>query len=424
MFVFDLTTSNLICVSTNAQVPVPGTVACFNNTISDDGRFVCYAASPNQILTPAIINIFRHDLQTGAEIRITSNAPAFWGVGYNLEAEAFDTTPDGRFVSYLAKTNGGVAVFQWDAQTGASTLVNANPDGSAPVKASCESPRTDATGRYVFFLNDPSYYATNQPASTNHLYCRDMQTGFTRWVDAGTNTSAIPGAAVDYSISADGGAAAFSTTRADLTSQDDNDESDVFVWSNSSNQLESISLADPSLLSSTSGRYQARSGTRISADGRYAVFTAVGQGLVPAATNRFRLVVVRDLLAQTNAVVSLDTNGLNQANGESYDPAISGDGRYVVFSSGSRSNLVTNDNNHFKDIFLYDRQTATTVFAQHEQLWFRLTPTVNAWNPTISHDGRYITFFTNAKNIVPVSGNNITANFTSGRSRVWHHFTR
>ncbi len=50
----------------------------------------------------------------------------------------------------------------------------------------------------------------------------------------------------------------------------------------------------------------------------------------------------------------------DQANGASFSPSLSADGRYVAFSSLA-SNLVADDNNMKKDIFVRDLQTGTTT---------------------------------------------------------------
>ena len=57
--------------------------------------------------------------------------------------------------------------------------------------------------------------------------------------------------------------------------------------------------------------------------------------------------------------VSVDSSG-TEANGDSDDPRISGNGRYVVFESQA-TNLVTGDINGRDDIFVHDLQTGQTT---------------------------------------------------------------
>ena len=79
-------------------------------------------------------------------------------------------------------------------------------------------------------------------------------------------------------------------------------------------------------------------------------------------------------------------------NNSSYNPAISSDGRYITFYSQA-SNLTPGDTNGKRDIFLYDKQTDTME---------NITSIGNndSYAPVISSDGRYITFISNASNLV------------------------
>ena len=61
-------------------------------------------------------------------------------------------------------------------------------------------------------------------------------------------------------------------------------------------------------------------------------------------TNGCRDVFVRDQIAGMNVLVSVSTNGNASGDGISTDPVISGDGRYVAFTSGA-DNLVAGDTN-------------------------------------------------------------------------------
>src|SRR6266516_1899006 len=99
----------------------------------------------------------------------------------------------------------------------------------------------------------------------------------------------------------------------------------------------------------------------ISKDGRYVAFYSDASNLVAGDTNRARDVFVHDRQTGETTRVSVAQDGA-QANGESFAPAISGDGRYVVFSS-SASNLVAGDTNNANDIFVRDRVANTTTRA-------------------------------------------------------------
>src|SRR6266550_4433539 len=87
--------------------------------------------------------------------------------------------------------------------------------------------------------------------------------------------------------------------------------------------------------------------TSLSADGRYVAFMSGASNLVPGDTSFFDI-FVKD--TQTGAItrVSTDSSGA-QANEHSYEPTISADGRFVVFTSEA-SNLVAGDTNGTSDI--------------------------------------------------------------------------
>ena len=96
----------------------------------------------------------------------------------------------------------------------------------------------------------------------------------------------------------------------------------------------------------------------MSADGRYVAFQSDASNLVPGDTNHSTDVFVRDLRSGTTRRVSVATDG-TQANGDSFSPAISADGRYVAFVSDA-SNLVPGDTNHSTDVFVRDLRLGTT----------------------------------------------------------------
>lgn len=90
-----------------------------------------------------------------------------------------------------------------------------------------------------------------------------------------------------------------------------------------------------------------------SSDGRYVAFQSEASNLVSGDTNGVDDVFLRDTLTGTTTRVSVAQNG-TQGNGSSSGDSISSNGRYVVFTSDA-SNLVSGDNNNEADLFVYDR---------------------------------------------------------------------
>ena len=139
-------------------------------------------------------------------------------------------------------------------------------------------------------------------------------------------------------------------------------------------------------------------GPSLSADGRYVAFYSSAANLVPGDTNGKQDVFVRDLLANQTTRVSVATGG-GQADGDSYAPAISADGRFVAFLSRA-TNLVPGDANGKVDVFVYDRQTAQTQRVSVNPGGSDADG--DAYDrPALSQDGRIVAFASFATNLAP-----------------------
>lgn len=93
----------------------------------------------------------------------------------------------------------------------------------------------------------------------------------------------------------------------------------------------------------------------LSADGRFIVFSSLATDLVSGDTNGVADIFVRDRLTGTTERVSVAADG-TQANQESRRPALSADGRYVAFYSLA-TNLLPGGTNGVADLFVKDRLT-------------------------------------------------------------------
>src|SRR5436309_1329724 len=82
--------------------------------------------------------------------------------------------------------------------------------------------------------------------------------------------------------------------------------------------------------------------------------------------------------------VSVDSNGVAGDNGSQW-PAVSADGRLIVFASWA-SNLVPNDTNGQEDVFLHDRQGGSTTRVSVNSQGHRVTipPVCPLSAPTVS----------------------------------------
>ncbi|UCE72530.1 MAG: PD40 domain-containing protein, partial [Nitrospiraceae bacterium] len=134
----------------------------------------------------------------------------------------------------------------------------------------------------------------------------------------------------------------------------------------------------------------------ISSDGRFIAFASDATNLVgPNDTNGVRDVFVRDTVNSTTSRVSLHNDG-NQRTDPSSAPSISSDGRYVAFQSDSP--LTANDTNGVTDVFVRDTTGSTTMRASVSTSGMQ--GSASSLLPSISADGRHISFESNAPNLV------------------------
>ncbi len=134
----------------------------------------------------------------------------------------------------------------------------------------------------------------------------------------------------------------------------------------------------------------------ISYDGRYVAFGSDASNLVPGDTNGAGDIFVHDRQTGQTSRVSVSSDGI-QGNNNSFSPAISEDGRYIAFSSWA-SNLVPGDTGWI-DVFVHDRQTGQTSLVSVASDGSQGNNSSD--DPAISADGRFITYWSKASNLVP-----------------------
>jgi uncharacterized repeat protein (TIGR01451 family) len=129
-------------------------------------------------------------------------------------------------------------------------------------------------------------------------------------------------------------------------------------------------------------------------DGRYVSFASSASNLVPGDTNNVGDVFVRDRRSGVTERVSVGLksaqgNGDSNVLGISTNTAISDDGRYVAFKSEA-TNLVRGDRNGLTDVFVRDRVAGTTSLVSVDGAG----NAAGGDEPAISPDGRYVAFVT------------------------------
>jgi hypothetical protein len=136
---------------------------------------------------------------------------------------------------------------------------------------------------------------------------------------------------------------------------------------------------------------------RISSDGNHIVFTSYASNLGPVDNNNRPDIYLYDIQTGIHSLISISSDGI-QSNQYSYVGNISGDGRFIAFTSDA-SNLVSGDTNNKRDVFLHDTQTGTTTRVNVSSSGQQTTWGITQNTPSLSDDGRFVTFDSQAGNL-------------------------
>ena len=253
------------------------------------------------------------------------------------------------------------------------------------------SPSISADGRYVAFQSGATNLVSGDTNNRNDIFVYDRNTDTIERVSV--DDSGVQGNDNSYapSISADGRYVAFESAATNLVAVDANAHSDVFVYDRVNDTIEMVSVNDSNVQGNDYSVFSI-----ISADGRYVGFYSAATNLVATDTNASDDVFIFDRDTNTIERVSVNDSSV-QGNGSSLQPSISSDGRYVAFRSHA-TNLVTVDTNTAQDVFVYDRDTDTIEMVSVNDSGVQGNS--GSVSPSISSDGRYVAFTSIADNLV------------------------
>jgi Tol biopolymer transport system component len=321
---------------------------------------------------------------------------------------------DGRYTAFVSlasnlvpgDTNNGCDVFVRDNSNGAIERVSvSSTEAQVDTGFNCDAPAISADGRFVAFQSDGAGLVPNDTMTNSDVFVRDRELGTTERVSVGSDgetpigNGTEFGNSLDPAISADGRFVAFMSGGRNLIPGREISETHVYVRDLLTGTTEIVSEQPDG--ESTNGPAAQPS---LSADGRYVAFVSFSNGLVPGDENLGPDVFVRDRVTGTTTAVSVSSTGALSKNvrPQSLQPSISADGRYVAFSSNA-GDLVPGDDFNDYDVFVRDRDAATTrmasVTSTGEQAFGG-----DSTAPSISADGRFVAFQSSAGNLSPGGG--------------------
>ena len=343
-------------------------------------------------------------------------------------------------------TNNLTDIFVHDRRTGVTRRINLQPNGDEstgfPGLSTFWSQVASADGQFVIFESSDPELLPEKTTLVSDVFVHDRDADGNGIFDE--DTAELPGGEVvpgtrntRVSVSAGGGElngfsrngtisgngrfVAFESNSISIGAPNVG-VSSLFLKDRETGDVELISRSSSgvagNLLSSLSS---------VSHTGRHIAFGSAATNLVAGDTNNSGDIFVHDRVTDRTVRVNVASDG-TQANGLSTRPYISGDGRYVVFTSDS-TNLVEGDTNGAWDVFLHDRDAdgdgdfdlpdpVSTVRVNLQPDGSEsagLLPTGSGILPSISSNGRYIGFSTSAADLVAGDTNGIVDSFVLDR---------
>jgi Tol biopolymer transport system component len=370
-----------------------------HTAISGDGMRTAFASTASNLVpgdTNGATDIFVRDCAAGTTTRVSVATDGSQANGVS-DFPAFST--DGRCVAFesaandlvVGDTNGKTDIFVRDLVTHVTTRASVASNGDQADDDSYR-PALSQDGRYVVFASLGGNLVPDDTNATCDIFVHDRQTQQTQRVSIASDGQQADQYCWRPQISGGGRFAAFESRATTLVTDDTNGAMDIFVHDRDTGQTQRVNIGP--------GGSQAASDSSacsISADGRYVAFESAAGNLVPDDTNGYSDVFVHDRDTGITARVSVRSDG-QEAHGASWGSSISADGRFVAFD-GPVSDLVPDDTNGVRDVFVHDRHTAATTRvsvtssgqqADGHSLW-----------PHLSADGRFVVFASEATDLVP-----------------------
>lgn len=306
---------------------------------------------------------------------------------------------DGRFAAFDSTasnlvpgdTNGGVDGFVRDRWTGRTTRVTVS-SGGAQANGPAGDVLISADGRFIAFDSSATNLVPGDLNAQYDAFVHARESGTTELVSLAQGGALGNGASFNPSISGDGRFVSFRSKATNLVPLDTNAHDDVFLRDRALGTTRRISVDSAGLESN----HRSIAGG-IAADGSLASFWSIATNLVPDDTNGVGDVFVHLIDEALTLRVSLAQDGA-QGNGASINPMVSGDGQRISFESLA-SNLVAGDTNGVSDVFVRELGGAQTVLVSRGLLGAPANgPSSHA---SISGDGRFVAFYSEASNLVP-----------------------
>lgn len=389
-------------------------------SVSADGRLVVFASDADN-LVPGDINgfsdVFVQDRLSGTITRISTD---FFGNGGNGPSVDPAISDDGQMVVYASDadnlvrndSNGVSDIFVHFLTEGDTDRVSVDSSFNEGDLGSFR-PSISRHGQFVAFDSDAPNLVPDDTNFAPDVFVRAVFDGTTERVSVDSAGMESDGPSSFASISADGQSVLFESNATNLVgTADTNGVTDVFVHDRDTDTTERVSI---STMDAEGNAFSSAGSTRanLSDDGQLAVFETQADNLVAGDENLERDILLRDRNADTTTRITLGPGDV-EANGASENASISANGGFVAFRSFA-DNLVADDTNLRGDIFVHDLVTGENEIASLSS-GGRQTINESSNLPTLSADGQFVAFETDAANLINNDNNMATDVFVRDRN--------
>lgn len=390
VYVKDLVTNviTLACKSSTGEV---ADSSCRKPAISVDGRYVVFESFATNLVTGdnnAQADVFLHDLQTGTTTRVSETSA---GVGGNADSVNASIGQDASVIAFTtASTNLDPTVANGNDQilvTAAGGGFTTISVGQAGVAGNADSGRAivSANGTHVTFQSRASNFVVVDGGGAQQVYVRDLANSTTTIISRTPANVAANFTSLVGSLTADGALASFRSTATNLIAGDVPGITDAFISSVATNSLTVLNASD-----------QAAVNVQLSSDGNYAALAAV----VDSTGGNSEDVTLQDLNSGAEFSVPANEHRARSANGSSFvgeSRAVSSDGSLVLFYS-SADNLDSSDTNSSVDLFLYDSGTDRASLISRGLSGE--SGNARSQFGSLTGDGRFVVFSSSASDLV------------------------
>jgi YVTN family beta-propeller protein len=443
IFVANLAMADLterVSVDSNGMEGNGESAGCCGFSISADARYVAFSSRATNMVIPdnngSLADIFIHDRQTGQTVLVSKDDNGTRGNSESLEPSI---SADGRFIAFSSfatnlvpnDNNSAYDVFVHDRdpdengifdEGNETTKMVSVDSGGNQGNGQSTQPSINADGQFIVFKTTSTNLGDPGPF-TSKIFVRDQINGQT--ILMSKNSNGIPANGNSHlwlssskpSISDDGRFIVFYSMANNLVSGDLNGADDVFLHDRDSDkndnfdELGGIRTAIVSVDSHGNRGNNHSFEPAVSGDGRFIAFQSRSGNFGGDTNGAVDDIFVHDRVSGVTEVISMDSSGV-QGPFLSRTPSISGNGRFVSFESFNA--FVSNDVNGYTDVYVHDRERGETHLVSLDSNGVQGND--HSYRPSVNSDGRLIAFGSSASNLVPGDTNGFSDVFVRTRT--------